>query len=40
MHVQGRERQMFGALQKKYGKKANIARCVPPKKEKEKAASS
>lgn len=29
----GRERQLFGALGKKYGKKPNFARCVPKKKE-------
>jgi hypothetical protein len=27
----GRERQLFGALGKKYGKKANFAKCVPKK---------
>ena len=31
---EGRERSLFGALQKKYGKKVNVARCTPPKKEK------
>ena len=31
---QGREKQLFGALSKKYGKKANFAKCVPPKPDK------
>ncbi len=31
---EGREKQMFGQLQKKYGKPANIKRCIPSKKEK------
>ena len=30
---EGREKQMFAALGKKYGKKANFARCVPKKKD-------
>jgi hypothetical protein len=32
----GREKQLFGALQKKYAKKANFARCVPAKAESKK----
>ena len=28
---EGREKQLFGALKKKYGKPVNFARCTPPK---------
>ena len=28
---EGREKQLFGKLQQKYGKKAQYARCVPKK---------
>jgi len=34
---EGRERQLFGALSKKYKAKANFQRCVPAKPKKEKA---
>ena len=30
----GRERQLFGKLSKKYGKKANFGECVPKKADK------
>ena len=33
---EGRERQLFGILSKKYGKKANIEKCKPKKVEKPK----
>ena len=31
---EGREKQLFGILGKKYGKKANFAKCIPPKTDK------
>ena len=28
---EGREKQLFAKLHKKYGKKANLAKCIPPR---------
>ena len=36
---EGRERQLFGALMRKYGKKVQFERCVPKKTDKKKDAS-